>query len=168
MSFLGRKGHGKFEGEVVTDHDDRRGRWPGCRVKHRLKRNWLKMYDKAGGVLRVETVINDPEEFRVRRRVCRRGRRRTEWGPLRKSVASLFRYRDASLQSNARYLNALAQVEEPTSGLRGLAAITTQKRSTKAFQPVARPDGQLFTVLRSGEYAVHGFANRDLRAKLAA
>jgi hypothetical protein len=138
MSFLGRKWHGKFEGEVVTDQEDLRGRLPGCRVKHRMKRNWLKMYDKA------------------------------EWVPLRKNVAYLFRYRDVSLQSNARYLNALAQVEDPTSGLRGLDAITTRKRLTKAFNPVARPDCQLFTALMSGEYAVHGFANRDLRSKLAA
>jgi hypothetical protein len=170
LSFLGRKWPGKFEGEVVTDHDEYplRGRLPGCRVKHRMKRNWLKMYDKAGWILRVETVINDPEEFRVRRRVRRRGRRRPEWVPRRKSGAYLFRYRDVSLQSNARYLNALAQVEDPTSGLRGLEAITTRKRSTKAFNPVARPDGQLFTALMSGEYAVHGFANRDLRSKRAA
>lgn len=62
----------------------------------------------------------------------------------------------------------MAQVEDPTSGLRGLDAITTRKCSTKAFNPVARPDGQLFTALMSGEYAVHGFANRDLRSKLAA
>jgi hypothetical protein len=130
--------HGKFEGEVVTDQEDLRGRVPGCRVKHRMKRNWLKMYDKA------------------------------EWVPLRKNVAYLFRYRDVSLQSNARYLNALAQVEDPTSGLRGLDAITTRKRLTKAFNPVARPDCQLFTALMSGEYAVHGFPNRDLRSKLAA
>ena len=69
MSFLGRKWHGQFEGEVVTDHAEYplRGRLPGCRIKHRMKRNWLKMYDKAGWILRVETVINDPEEFRVRR-----------------------------------------------------------------------------------------------------
>ena len=38
----------------------------GSRIKHRVKENWLKMYDKAGLVLRVETVINNPEEFRVR------------------------------------------------------------------------------------------------------
>ena len=36
---------------------------------------WIKMYDK-GTVLRVETVINDPEEFRVRRRVRRTARMR--------------------------------------------------------------------------------------------
>jgi hypothetical protein len=115
-----------------------------------MKQNWLKMYDKAGWIHRVETVINDPEEFRGRRRVRRLGRRRPAWVPLRKSVAYLFRYRDVSLQSTARYLTALAQVEDPTSGLRGLDAITTRKSATKAFNPVARPDCQLFTALMSG------------------
>jgi hypothetical protein len=40
-------------------------------------------------------------------------------------------------------------------------------RPVKAFNPVARSDYQLFVALMSGEHAVHGFANRDLRAKLA-
>jgi hypothetical protein len=31
----------------------------------------LKMYDKAGLALRIETVINNPEEFRVRKQVLR-------------------------------------------------------------------------------------------------
>jgi hypothetical protein len=66
-----------------------------------MKHNGLKMHAKAGLVPRGETVINQPEEFRVRRRGRRRGRRRTEWGPLRKSVAYLFRYRDVSAPSAA-------------------------------------------------------------------
>src|SRR2546422_5507128 len=41
-----------------------------------------------------------------------------------------------------------------------------QGRTVKAFNPVTRPDSQLFVALMSGEHAVHGFANRDLRAKL--
>jgi hypothetical protein len=88
MSCLGRKPHGNFAGEVVTDQRDplTQGRLPGRRVKHRMKQNWLKMYDKAGFIVRVETVINAPEEFRVRRRVRRRGRQATLWVPLRKSV----------------------------------------------------------------------------------
>jgi hypothetical protein len=28
-----------------------------------MTRNWLKMYDKFGHILRVETVINRPREF---------------------------------------------------------------------------------------------------------
>jgi hypothetical protein len=49
MSFLGRKLHGKFLGEVVSDLKpaSRDRRLPGARVKHRVKENWLKMYDKA-------------------------------------------------------------------------------------------------------------------------
>ena len=46
-----------------------------ARIKHRMKNNWLKMYDKFGWVLRIETVINNPREFRVRR-LRTRGERR--------------------------------------------------------------------------------------------
>lgn len=173
MTFLGRKLHGKFEGEVLTDlrTHELRGRQPGRRVKHRMKQNWIKMYDKAGLVLRIETVINQPEEFRVRRRVRRRGRRKTEWVPLRKSVAYLFRYREICLQCNSRYLAALALVEDPTPALRGLDAITvaqapTAGRSVKAFNPIARLDSQLFGALMSGDHILRGFTNRDLRDKL--
>jgi hypothetical protein len=88
MTFLGRKLTGHFLGEIVTDQRDVNllgKRVPGRRVKHRMKNNWIKMYDK-GTVLRVETVIYDPEEFRVRRRVLRNGREAMAWVPLRKSV----------------------------------------------------------------------------------
>ena len=44
--------------EIKTD------RLLGTRIKHRMTRNWLKMYDKfLGLILRVETVINRPKEF---------------------------------------------------------------------------------------------------------
>ena len=65
----------------------------------------------------------------------------------------------------------MAGVDDRTPGLRGLDTITTGKhlaegRTIKAFNLVARPDYQLFVALMSGEHAAHGFANRDLRAKL--
>ena len=66
LKFLGRKLHPRFEGEVLTDL--KKGRHPGARIKHRMKNNWLKMYDKFGQILRIETVINQPREFKVRRR----------------------------------------------------------------------------------------------------
>jgi hypothetical protein len=64
MNFLGRKRSSQFQGEMVSDLSSfvcrRIG---GCRIKHRVKQNWIKMYDKSGLVLRVETVINSPEEL---------------------------------------------------------------------------------------------------------
>src|SRR4051794_30938375 len=61
LTFLGRRLHPRFDGEVLTDC--KKDRLPGARVKHRLKNNWLKRYDKFGQALRIETVINDPREF---------------------------------------------------------------------------------------------------------
>jgi hypothetical protein len=55
----------RFDGEVHTHYEDER--WFGTRIKHRMKSNWLKMYDKFGLILRVETVINSPKEFWVYR-----------------------------------------------------------------------------------------------------
>ena len=65
LGFLGRKWDRRFDGEVQTHYED--DRWFGTRIKHRMKTNWLKMYDKFGLILRVETVINCPKEFSVYR-----------------------------------------------------------------------------------------------------
>jgi hypothetical protein len=50
MSFLGRILTGHFLGEIVSDTKAGGGRRriPGARIKHRVKENWLKMYDKDG------------------------------------------------------------------------------------------------------------------------
>ena len=44
------------------------------RVKHWMKRNWIKMYNKNSTVLRVETVINHPYDFRIYRSGRRSGK----------------------------------------------------------------------------------------------
>ena len=67
MRFLGRKVpatgvNGHFQGQVISDLKQRP---EGVRVKHRVRGNSIKMYDKQGSVLRVETTINDPRDFKV-------------------------------------------------------------------------------------------------------
>ncbi len=76
----------------------------------------------------METVINNPEEFRVRKQVSRKGKPHTEWVAMRKGVAYLFRYREVSLQANGRYLDALAVVDDPTNAKRDLDRVTTPKK----------------------------------------
>ena len=173
MNFLGRKLHGKFEGEIVSDLSSlvcrRTG---GSRIKYRVKENWLKMVDKAGLVLRIETVINNPEEFRVRKHVLRHGKRHTEWVSMRKGVAYLFRYREVSLQANSRYLNALAAVDNPTHAKRDLDRVSSPKtdaagRRCAGFNPLARHDAELFHAFMDGEHCLRGFTHRDIRAQLA-
>jgi hypothetical protein len=66
----------------------------------------------------------------------------------------------------------LAQVDDPTSALRALDALSSRTptpdgRSVRPFNPVARQERTLFEVLMSGEHILHGFTNRELREKLA-
>ena len=62
MRFLGHKAHGNFAGEITSDIKDRP---EGVRIKHCVKANSIKAYDKAGNVLRVETTLNDPGGFKA-------------------------------------------------------------------------------------------------------
>jgi hypothetical protein len=93
------------------------------------------------------------------------------WVPMRKGVAFLPRYRHICAQTNARYLDALAHVDDPTPAIRALDRLTARTsspngRTVRPFNPLSRYDRVLFESLLSGEHALHGFANRDLRHKL--
>jgi hypothetical protein len=165
LRFLGRKLHPSFQGEVQT-HVGRRVE--GVRVKHGMKSNRLKMYDKAGVVLRIETTINDPTEFRVRRRQRPGGELR--WQPLRKGVAWLWRYAEVSRGANGRYLEALAVVDDDSQARRLLDRVTKPAklngRRKRALQPLSPGDQRLFLAALRGEHRLHGFRNRDLAQRL--
>ena len=168
LGFLGRRFHPRFDGEVLTDCQ--KGRHPGSRIKHRVKNNWLKMYDKFGLVLRIETVINSPREFRVRRLRTRDGRRQMVWCPMNKGVINLYRYREVALASNRRYLDALAVVDDPAPAYRQVADLTepvvVSGRSHAGFNPASRGDVSLFQAVLQGEDLLRGFRNADIRAAL--
>jgi hypothetical protein len=168
LGFLGRRFHPRFDGEVLTDCQ--KGRWPGARIKHRVKKNCLKMYDKFGWVLRIETVINDPREFRVRRLRTRAGRREMVWCPMNKGVINLYRYREVALASNRRYLDALAVVDDPAPAYREVEELTepvvVSGRSHAGFNPASPGDVRLFRAVLAGENSLHGFRNADIREAL--
>jgi hypothetical protein len=168
LSFLGRRFHPRFEGEVLTNCQ--KGRWPGARIKHRMKNNWLKMYDKFGWILRIETVINDPREFRVRRLRTREGRRHMVWCPMNKGVINLYRYREVSLAANRRYLDALAVVDDPTPAYQQVAELTepvmVSGRSHAGFNPASAEEVRLFQAVLDGDHVLRGFRNGDIRAAL--
>ena len=64
--------------------------------------NWVKVYDKAA-VLRVETVINIPSEFRALRVLTDvKGRRERRWCPMRKGVADCWRNYQVGIAANRR------------------------------------------------------------------
>ena len=170
LTFLGRKLHPRFDGEVLTDC--KKDREPGARIKHRMKNNWLKMYDKLGSVLRVETVINNPKEFRVRRERTREGRPEMVWCPMNKGVSNLYRYREVALAANERYLAALSVVDNPAAAYKQMEELVEPKRvagrSHSGFNPARSSDVALFQAVLDGNNLLQGFRNADIRRALFA
>ncbi len=66
LRFLAKSPSVSYRGEATTDY---KRRIEGVRVKRSAKANSVKMYDKAGSVLRVETTINQLSEFKTWRRL---------------------------------------------------------------------------------------------------
>jgi len=94
-------------------------RLEGVRIKHWLGGNSLKLYDK-GSVLRAETLIRDPGDFKAYRAAEGDPDGPKDWRPLRQGIADLHRRAEVSQAANERYLEALAAVHEATP-LRQLA-----------------------------------------------
>ncbi|MBI5292967.1 MAG: hypothetical protein HY872_13925 [Chloroflexi bacterium] len=166
MRFLGRKLHGNFKGELRSDL---KYRPQGCRVKHYLARNSIKMYDPAN-ILRIETTFNNPREFRVLRAIDTPQGRQRRWLPMGKGVANFWRYAQVGQQANARYLEALAHVQPVGKSIAQLDDLcqskTTHGQRVARFNPVSAADGQLFATLLRGEFCLNGFRNKDLVAHL--
>src|SRR6185436_9186476 len=163
LAFLGRRLHANFDGEVLTDC--KKDRLPGARIKHRMKNNWLKMYDKFGQILRIETVINQPREFRVRRRRLRNGRQQMVWCPMNKGVANFYQYHAVARAANERYLNALSVVDGPCVTAQILDRVSRptqfQARRRRALNILHADEQRLFLALLRGEWCLNGFRNRD-------
>jgi hypothetical protein len=158
---------GHFEGEVVTDF---KRRPEGVRLLHRVNHNALKMYDKQGSVLRVETIVNDPRDLKVFRTKEGDDEGKPKWLPMRRGVADLHRRTQISQKSNERYLDSLAAVEEtqPLAKLVERLSKPTQLagRRVRALNPFAAKDVALLDAVSRGEFLINGFRNRDLRGVL--
>jgi hypothetical protein len=169
MRFLGKRLVGNFQGEVVSDY---RYRPEGLRVKHRVNSNSIKIYDKQGSVLRVETTINQPRDFKVFRRPEGKPHAAKHWLTLRKGVADIERLAQITQSSNERYYEALACVAERTA-LHKLVDRVCQPtrfngRRVRALNPWSLPDAEILRAINRGEFTLNGFRNADIAGQLFA
>jgi hypothetical protein len=173
LRFLGKKvpkdGYGNCSGEVKMDLRDR---VEGTRLKFWYGTNSLKIYDKEGQALRIETTINQPGGFKAYRNAenDEPGAAKA-WRPLRKGVADLVRRTEVSQAANQRLAESLATVAEPnTLGALlkplGQPVLVAGQRRARALNPLTGADGTLLRVLGQGDYLVNGFRNRDVRVAL--
>ena len=162
----GRNAHPSFVGQVVSDLKERP---EGMRVKHAVNGNSVKMYDKQGSVLRVETTLNQTREFKVFRGTEAEPDNK-KWQKLRKGVADLHRRAEVSEASNRRYLESMATVERTTTMGQSLGPLCLPAKrdnlKARALRPFDADDMKLLAAIGRGEFAINGFRNRDIRELL--
>jgi hypothetical protein len=167
LRFLQRRICVRFNGEVKSEL---KTRVEGVRIKHMVEENSIKMYDKQGCVLRIETTINNPRRWRVRRRATRRGRRVMAWIPMRKGVVDMRRRVELSRAANERYLEALSVVGESLPSCKVLDPVSRRVvkdgRPYRPLRPISPEDAGTLRIISQGEFLLHGFRNSDLRKHL--
>jgi hypothetical protein len=167
-TFLGRKLTGHYQDELGNDFHTR---VEGTRLKHHMGPVAIKLYDKQGLVLRIETTVNDVTFFRHHRTVeHRNGTTETKLAPMQKTIYSLAPLRDLLRAANRRYLAFLSDLADPTAGVRQVAQLATPThqdgRSYRGFNPFAVEDLALLLALARGEWHLSGFRNASLRRVL--
>lgn len=167
MRFLGRSGKGRLPNEVRSDH---RTRYEGLRLKHWVNQNSIKLYNKAGNVLRTETTIHQTREFKVYRHPDDDAGRPASWQKMRKGVSDLHRRAEVSQAANERYLDHLASasiadtLHETAGDI--CRRIRKDGKSHRALNPWNREDFQTLEFLARGEHQINGFVNKQLREAL--
>jgi hypothetical protein len=164
MRFLGKKVNGHFQGEILSDFKNRP---EGIRIKHYAGKNSVKLYDKQGTVLRAETTINDPKDFKIFRTKEKEPKGERKWRPLRRGVADLHRRAQISQASNERYLEALAAADTsiPLGKLLEKICQPThwKGKSVRPLHPGSAEDLNLVRAINHGEFVLNGFSNSDVR-----
>jgi hypothetical protein len=164
-TFLGRKLHCGYEDEMGNTFNTR---IEGTCIKHRMGSVAVKMYDKFGLVLRVETVANDVSFFKHHRRVEHRdGTWEMKDAPLKKSIYSLPMLVELMKASNRRYLDFISAIDDPSGGIKDLNKISRsvkeENRSYRGFNLFNGDDLELFRAVIRGEFNISGFGNKGLR-----
>jgi len=176
LRFLGKVERQSWKHNIVSSFKERP---EGVRVKHWLNGNSVKMYDKAGSVLRIETTIGNPKDFKVTRprgederaeRLMPSERAKLVNRNMRKSVADLKRRAALSQGSNERYLDALSVVTDTTPCKRLFDAVARpiidNGRRFRALRLSDSADLSLLAAISRGEFTINGLRNRDLRPYL--
>jgi len=167
-TFLGRKLNANNTEELGNDFHTR---IQGTRLKHHMGPTSIKMYDKAGIILRIETTTNDPRWFKHYRTVAHRdGTTSHELAPLKKSIYSLHDLQQLTVAANRRYLAFLSSLDDPTVAIKTVARLSDKAedagRSYRGFNFFSEQDLHLFEIILRGENTIAGFRNADVRKHL--
>jgi hypothetical protein len=168
-TFLGRKLNARYEGEMGNRFNIR---IEGTRIKHNMGPVSLKLYDKFGLILRIETTVNDLTFFRHYREVEHRdGTKETKWASMQKTIYSLPALQELLAAANRRYLEFLSTIEDPRIGRDKLDKLSQpvqdQGRIYPGFNLFDSEDEAFLLAIARGEFNISGMQNKTLRRFLS-
>jgi len=168
-TFLGRKLHGNFQGEVGNKYSVR---LEGSVLKHQMGKVEIKMYDKFQQVLRIETTANDISFFQHYRNVEHKdGTVSKKFTSMKKNIYSLKPLIQIMKATNRRYIEFISAIEDRSAGTKRLKKVTGRKeegnRGYKGFNFFDDTDMEIMQVISQGKFNISGFRNKDLRKYLS-
>jgi hypothetical protein len=163
-TFLGRHITPQLAQEIGSQFSTR---IEGTCVKHRFGKSSIKMYDKCGIVLRIETTTNDVSFFKHHRKVeHREGPPTRELAPVKKSIYSLIDLREILLGCNRRYLSHLSALDDFSAGVRALDRLTkphkVEEKTVKGINFFEPGDRALLHALQNPKVNIAGVRRADL------
>lgn len=166
-TFLGRK-LALYQGEAGNQYNVR---IEGSRIKHSMGSCSIKMYDKSGKMLRIETTSNDIGFFRHYREVVHRdGTKSNENATMKKNIYSLAPLAGIMAAANRRYLEFISTFTDNTMGRQRLEQVSSSKcennRNYKGFNFFDKEDVAVLLAIVRGEFNISGFRNKDLQMLL--
>jgi len=167
-TFLGHKLDTRYQGEVGNNYNIR---IEGSRIKHTMGSSSIKMYDKFGKILRIETTTNDISFFKHYREVVHHdGTTSHEIASLKKNIYSLTFLADNLGDSNKRYLEFISAFDNKEVGRKRLEKVTSSKndnnRNYKGFNFFSAVDVSFLLAILRGEFNIYGFRNKNLQKLL--
>jgi len=167
-TFLGRQITPQLAQELGSQFSTR---IEGTCIKHRFGKSSIKMYDKFGCVLRIETTTNDVSFFKHHRKVEHRdGPPTRAIAPVKKTIYSLIDLREILLACNRRYLAHLSALDDFSAGMRALDRLTKPRsvegktiKGINFFDPV---DNALLHAFQNPRVNIAGVRRADLRPLL--
>jgi hypothetical protein len=163
-TFLGRQITPQLAQEIGSQFSTR---IEGTCIKHRFGSSSIKMYDKFGSVLRIETTTNDVSFFKHHRKVeHRQGPPTRALASVKKSIYSLIDLRAILFACNRRYLEHLSALDDFSAGVRALDRLTKPRtlddKTVKGINFFDPTDNALLRALQDPRVNIAGIRRADL------
>ena len=168
-TFLGRKITPQLGQDIGSQFATR---IEGTCIKHHFGKVSIKMYDKFGCVLRIETTTNDVSFFKHHRKVEHRDGPPTRGlASVKKTIYSLIDLREIMFGCNRRYLEHLSALDDFSAGVRALDRVTgphmVGEKTVKGVNFFEPGDVALLHALQNPRVNICGIRRGELLPELA-